>query len=277
MTDLNDKTRQAGRHGRKHLVLIIIAAFVAVVTAIIAVDFTNLHMEGKHMNQQQGPIVRESADISQERIDKGRVQSAQLGGTMDFGDVGMGVPHTLGKTDGHYSINPVIGSSSDRTDDLNPILDLELGKTVTVKKFGCSVTLIKLIDFDGVQGITVLVEPYHHGPVTQQSANIPQEQLAQGRTSTAALGETIDFGDVQADLPYGLGTRNGDDTSAHIVVRRNHKSYPMQSVDLRLGETKTTENKTLGFKPVSLTLVALTNANGFQGITLLETTAAPTQ
>lgn len=211
------------------------------------------------MNAFLHPIVKQSANIPQQRLDNGYVESTQLDGQMRFGDLRIGVQNALFQDKDGYSVELMVGNSSHKGGWSDA---LKVGETKSSAELGVSVTLTALIDFDGVQGVKVMVEPYQKGPVVERKADMSQNQAALDMVKSACLGETIDFGRMRINVPWSLNKSGNAEPTVSIDVY-DTKTNLSDAMTLELGQAKKSDR--IGWV---FTLSAFIKIKGRQGITL---------
>lgn len=274
---MSRKERKTGKKPRRRRTVIMLAAVLCMLAAVCSayVGWFNITLKNRDSMQPtpQQPIITENADISKERLGKGLVKNAQLDGMMDFGTISVGVINQIQTERGKHYVSFQVFGHPDATH-----MKLAVGQTQSSDKIGISMTLIALTNFDGSQGVRVLVEPYQPEPVVYQKANIPQGRLTQGLVETVRLGTSFDpctgmtnpqnssigFNEAQITVPYKINCDGGTYSLRLSLVPKGFADIPDTTV--KLGETKTP--KRFGY---SITFVELTDVEGQQGATLLVT------
>lgn len=190
-----------------------------------------------------------------------------IGGQTWVGDIRIGLVPGIGgnHNEGKYNILAVIGSDTRHvgfnTGGLDRDMKLELGKTQHSEQPGIAVTLIGISSKDGSKGsATILAEPYCKGSVMEQKTDIPEQQLAKGKTRTVRLGTSFDP-DTEKEILVSYGMIQDEQRYA---VHLSLKGEESDEVDLKVGETKYADRF-----DYEITLTALTAVDGEQGVTLL--------
>lgn len=241
---------------------------VATATAIVLVSlFTALYIasEGRIMELLPNHIVRQKADIPQERLDKGTVKTVALDGQLRLGDIVIDVPNALYHDHGRYSVEFMVGNASHH-DDWDEALSV--GDTKRSPQLGIAVTFVALTSYDDAQGVRLLIEPCQDGPSIQQKADNPPQPQS-GKTYTLRMGEStakLDENYVRVSLGYGI-TKNKDGTYLVPIQLGDGIDKP-KDLSMSVGQSRTAD--LLGDQ-YTVTLLALTDIHGRQGATLLVT------
>ncbi|MDF7640845.1 hypothetical protein PT279_04485 [Bifidobacterium sp. ESL0784] len=236
------------------------AAMLAIIVPGTVAAFRPPERGTKTMQTDSGkeePIVTQSANIAKERLDRGRVCKAAIGGVIRIGNITTVVDSQLDHGNTGYSINLKVDAPARHVDfgGEYSVVNLGVGDTWSSRQMGVSVTVVSFDDWDGVQSVSVLFEPYQPDPPVEQSVQPP---AGAGTTATAALGDTVNLDGHAIALPYAL---DHDRKGYYLTLPMNEDDD--KGMTLRLGQTKTASDG------LCITLTALTAINGRQGVVLV--------
>ncbi|MDF7640847.1 hypothetical protein PT279_04495 [Bifidobacterium sp. ESL0784] len=211
------------------------------------------------------PIIRQEADIPQERIDQGLVETLQPGGVARPGDLTATctLRHNL---DGWH----VLLMISARPFTPGRDMDLKVGQTQHDARLGVAVTLLALSGFEGGQAVKLLFEPYQDGPSIRQQADVPAERLREGEPHELRKGESMKVGDDYATVSLGYCITKEEDGTYLVPIQLNGGMNESRDMSMAVGQSRTVRLYSFSY---TVTLLALNDVDGRQGATLIATSA----
>ncbi|MDF7640846.1 hypothetical protein PT279_04490 [Bifidobacterium sp. ESL0784] len=215
-------------------------------------------MTGRH-------IIRATArNIPQERIDKGRVVIGDVGGIIRMGNIDIQIYHPTDEHGEKRARLIVMNHLAKLGGDVDP----KVGETIRRPGDGIAVTLLTLGDDEGAQAVRLLIETCQDGPSIRLKADNPP-QSRDGKTYEVRMGESspkINKNYVKVSLGYGI-MKQQDGTYLVPVMLGNGAEKP-RDLSMSVGQSRTGDLHGVKY---TVSLLALTDIHGHQGVTLLVT------